>query len=128
MLSLFSGSGQSLGGKVDSIDNNFSKNIDKIENLNINMEGGDYKDTNDFKKWVLSINMNNLQIIEYKTLIPIYKFIKGLEPKIKICFQKYEEIVLEEIKNLIKNDFNKKEKELFCGTSIDTNSWRNWNN
>ena len=61
------------------------------------MEGGDYKDTNDFKKWVLSINMNNLQIIEYKTLIPIYKFIKGLEPKIKICFQKYEEIVLEEI-------------------------------
>ena len=123
MLSLFSGSGQSLGGKVDSIDNNFSKNLDKIEILNINMEGGDYKDTNDFKKWVLSINMNNLQIIEYKTLIPIYKFIKGLESKIKICFQKYEEIVLEEIKNLIKNDFNKKEKELFCGSSIDTNSW-----
>ena len=30
---------------------------------------------------------------------------------------------MEEIKNLIKNDFNKKEKELFCGTSIDTNSW-----
>ena len=62
MLSLFSGSSQGLGGKVDSIDNNFSKNLDKIENLNINMEGGDYKDTNDFKKWALSINMNNLQI------------------------------------------------------------------
>ena len=124
MLSFFSsGTGYGVGGKISSTDNNSLKNLDKIENLNISMEGGDYKDTNDFKKWVLSINIDNLQIIEYKTLIPIYRFIQGLEQKIRICFQKYDEIVLEEIKNLIKNDFMKKEQEISCGTSLNTNSW-----
>ena len=124
MLSFFSsGAGYGVGGTLSKTDNNFAKNLDKIENLNISMEGGDYKDTNDFKKWVLSINIDNLQIIEYKTLIPIYRFIQGLEQKIRICFQKYDEIVLEEIKNLIKNDFMKKEQEISCGTSLNTNSW-----
>ena len=39
------------------------------------MNGGDYSYKDDLKKWMKSFNIDNLQIIEYKTLIPIYCFI-----------------------------------------------------
>ena len=40
-----------------------------------------------------SFNIDDLQIIEYKTLIQIYCFIQGLESKLSIFFKPYEEIV-----------------------------------
>ena len=51
------------------------------------MVGGDYTYKEDFKNLIQSFNMNNLQIIEYKTLIPIYCFVHGLESKLTICLQ-----------------------------------------
>jgi len=47
--------------------NDSSKSLDKVENLSIKIEGGDYTYKEDFKKWIQSFNMENLQIIEYKT-------------------------------------------------------------
>ena len=87
------------------------------------MEGGNFKDINNFQKWISSINMDNIQIVEYKTLLPIYKFVPELEPKLDICFQKYDDIVLEEIKNLIKNDYKREEKDYSEGTSEKMNEW-----
>ena len=54
---------------------NLSQSLNKIENLSVKMNGGDYSYKDDLKKWMKSFNIDNLQIIEYKTLIPIYCFI-----------------------------------------------------
>ena len=70
--------------------------MNKIENLSIKMEGGDYLFKDDIKKWFESFNIDNLQIIEYKSLIPIYWFIQDLENNLAICLNKYEDIVLQE--------------------------------
>ena len=121
---LFSGFKFSIGGKINDSNNKYVKTLDKIENLSINMEGGNYKDTNNYLKWINSISMDNIQIVEYKTLIPIYNLVPGLEPKLDICFQNKDEIVLEEIKNLIENDYKKEEMNLFEENSEKSNSWR----
>ena len=104
--------------------NDSSKSLDKVENLSIKIEGGDYTYKEDFKKWIQSFNMENLQIIEYKTLTPIYSFIPGLESKLSICLEKYEDIVLKEIYSLIEKDFAIKEKEIFQGSSESMNKWK----
>lgn len=78
---------------------------------------------NDLKNWIKSFNIDNLQVIEYKTLIPIYCFIPGLENKLKICLKSYDYIVLHQIHELIENDFKKNEESLFEGSSADSNSW-----
>ena len=116
--------GTELRKDKKSFNDKFSQSLNKIENLSIKMEGGDYSFKEDFKKWIQSFNMNNLQIIEYKTLIPIYCFVQGLESKLTICLQKYEDIALKEIYNLIEKDFKLKEKELFQGSSENVNSWQ----
>ena len=107
-----------------SFNDKLSQKLDKIENLSIKMEGGDYTYKEDFQKWIQSFNMDNLQIIEYKTLIPIYCFVQGLESKLTICLQKYEDIALKEIYNLMEKEFKNKEKELFQGNSENINSWK----
>lgn len=104
--------------------NNLSKSLDKIENLSIKIEGGDYTYKEDFKKWIQSFNMDNLQIIEYKSLQPIYCFIPGLESKLSICLENYDDIVLKEIHSLMETDFKVKEKELFEGSSDNNNFWK----
>ena len=59
------------------------------------MNGGNYTYKDDYRKWIQSFNLDNLQIIEYKTLLPIYYFIQGLETKLtKLCLQNYDDIVL----------------------------------
>jgi len=58
---------------------NSSKSLDNVKNLSIQIEGGDYTYKDDFKKWIQSFNIDNLQIIEYKTLSRIYSFIPELE-------------------------------------------------
>ena len=68
--------------------------------------------------------MDNLQIIEYKTLSRIYSFIPELESKLYICLENYEDIVLKEIYSLIENDFIKKEREIFQGSSQTKNKWK----
>ena len=94
------------------------------ENLSIKLEGGNYLYNNDLKKWIQSFNIDNLQIIEYKTLIPIYCFIPGMESKLEICLQEYEDIVLQEIQHLIENDFKTKEKDLSEQSSENNNIWK----
>ena len=103
--------------------NNSNRSLDKVENLSMTIEGGDYTYKHNFEKWIQSFNMDNLQIIEYKTLTPIYSFIPGLESKLSICLEKYEDIVLKEIYNLIEKDFAQKEKELYQGSSQSKNKW-----
>lgn len=68
-----------LNNKKIKSKNEFSQSLDKLENASIKMIGGDYLNKDDLKKWIKSFNINNLQVIEYKTLIPIYCFIPGLE-------------------------------------------------
>ena len=105
--------------------NKSSQSLDKIENLSIKMNGGNYTYKDDYRKWIQSFNLDNLQIIEYKTLIPIYYFIQGLETKLtKLCLQNYDDIVLQEINNLIEKEFIKEEKDLFQGSSNTINSWK----
>ena len=115
----------SLEGNYDSINSsgNSSYSLDKVKNLSIKIEGGDYTYKDDFKKWIQSFNMDNLQIIEYKTLSRIYSFIPGLESKLYICLENYEDIVLKEIYNLIENNAEK-EKEIFKGSSENKNKWQ----
>lgn len=103
---------------------NISESIGKIENLSKKMEGGDYMYKDDLKNWVQSFNINNLQIIEYKTLIPIYCFIPGLESKLSLCLQKYEDIVLQEIYSLIEKEFKPQENNLYEGSPIKNNTWK----
>ena len=115
----------SLEGNYDSMNlsGNSSYSLDKVKNLSIKIEGGDYTYKDDFKKWIQSFNMDNLQIIEYKTLSRIYSFIPGLESKLYICLENYEDIVLKEIYSLIENNAEK-EKEIFKGSSENKNKWQ----
>ena len=113
------------GNFKDSNQNdNYSNALSKAENLNLVIEGGDYTNKEDFRKWIRSFNLDNLQIIEYKSLQPIYCFIPGLETKLSICLQNYEDIVLKEIYTLIEKDFSVKEKELYEGSSDLNNFWK----
>ena len=109
--------------KINNNDDNYSNALRKAENLNLVIEGGDYTNK-DFRKWIRSFNLDNLQIIEYKSLQPIYCFIPGLESKLSICLQNYEDIVLKEIYTLMEKDFIPKEKELFEGSSDLNNFWK----
>ena len=103
--------------------NSSSNSSNEIENLSVKMIGGDYLCKDDLTKWIKSFNIDNLQIIEYKTLIPIYCFIQGFEEKMKICLQPYDKIVLQEIFNSIENKFKNQEQNLYEGTSKNFNSW-----
>ena len=121
----FFSTGIDLG--IQKKDNNckFSQSQNNIENLSIKMNGGNYAYKDDYNKWVQSFNLDNLQIIEYKTLIPIYYFIQGLETKLtQLCLQKYEDIVSQEINNLVEKDFILKEQDLFQGCSETINFWK----
>ena len=100
-----------LNNKKIKSKNEFSQSLDKLENASIKMIGGDYLNKDDLKKWIKSFNINNLQVIEYKTLIPIYCFIPGLEKKLKIYFNSYEDIVLQEINNLLETKYKEEEKK-----------------
>ena len=110
--------------KDKNSNDNSMKSIGNVQNLYIKIEGGDYSLKDDFRKWIHSFNFDNLEIIEYKSLQPIYCFIPGLESKLSICLQNYEDIVLKEIYTLIEKDFSIKEKELFEGTSDLNNYWK----
>ena len=110
--------------KNNNSNDNYSNALKKADNLKLVIEGGDYTDKEDFRKWIHSFNLDNLQIIEYKSLQPIYCFIPGLETKLSICLQNYEDIVLKEIYTLIEKDFIVKEKELFEGSSDSNNFWK----
>ena len=109
--------------KNNNLSENLSYSLDKVKNLSIKIEGGDYTYKDDFKKWIQSFNMDNLQIIEYKTLSRIYSFIPGLESKLYICLENYEDIVLKEIYNLIESNAEK-EKEIYKGSSEHKNKWQ----
>ena len=110
--------------KNNNSNDNYSNALKKADNLKLVIEGGDYTDKEDFRKWIHSFNLDNLQIIEYKSLQPIYCFIPGLETKLSICLQNYEDIVLKEIYTLMEKDFVVKEKELFEGSSDSNNFWK----
>ena len=103
--------------------NSSSNSSNEIENLSVKMIGGDYLCKDDLTKWIKSFNIDNLQVIEYKTLIPIYCFIQGFEEKMKICLQPYDKIVLQEIFNSIENKFKNQEQNLYEGTSKSSNLW-----
>ena len=109
--------------KNNNLSENLSYSLDKVKNLSIKIEGGDYTYKDDFKKWIQSFNMDNLQIIEYKTLSRIYSFIPGLESKLYICLENYEDIVLKEIYSLIESNAEK-EKEIYKGSSEHKNKWQ----
>ena len=125
-----------LGGGVSFLSANFdfnynykksndkcSQKLNSTQNMSTKIIGGDYLFKDDLKNWIKSFNIDNLQVIEYKTLIPIYCFIPGLENKLKICLKSYDYIVLHQIHELIENDFKKTEESLFEGSSADSNSW-----
>ena len=118
----------STGFKMNKENKNFRENlsdsINKIENLSVKMNGGDYAYKDNLKKWMKSFNIDNLQIIEYKTLIPIYCFIQGLESKLSICLKPYSEIVLQEIFSLMEKNFKTEEENLNKGSSLNTNIWK----
>ena len=101
----------------------YSQSLNNIQNMSTKIIGGDYLFKNDLKNWIKSFNIDNLQVIEYKTLIPIYCFIPGFENKLKICLKSYDDIVLQQIYDLIENDFKKTEESLFEGSSENSNSW-----
>ena len=118
----------STGFKMNKENKNFRENlsdsINKIENLSVKMNGGDYAYKDNLKKWMKSFNIDNLQIIEYKTLIPIYCFIQGLESKLSICLKPYSEIALQEIFSLMEKNFKNEEENLCNGSSLNTNIWK----
>ena len=109
--------------KNNNLSENLSYSLDKVKNLSIEIEGGDYTYKDDFKKWIQSFNMDNSQIIEYKTLSRIYSFIPGLESKLYKCLENYEDIVLKEIYSLIESNAEK-EKEIYKGSSEHKNKWQ----
>ena len=104
-------------------ENKFSKALNSVKNMSSKFIGGNYIYKNDLKNWIKSFNIDNLQVIGYKTLIPIYCFIPGLEEKLKICLKSNEDIVLHQIHDLIENDFKIAEQNLFEGSSANENSW-----
>ena len=65
--------------------NSSSNSSNEIENLSVKMIGGDYLCKDDLTKWIKSFNIDNLQVIEYKTLIQIYCYKKDHKDNLKIC-------------------------------------------
>ena len=122
-IKFISGSGEINYNKGNN-DNDSKISLDKVENLSTLIIGGDITYEKDFHAWIQSFNLDNLQIIEYKSLQPIYSFIPGLESKLSICLEKYEDIVLKEIHSLMETDFKMKEKEIFEGSSETNNFWK----
>jgi len=102
---------------------NLSQLLNSAQNMSTKIIGGDYSFRDDLKNWVKSFNIDNLQVIEYKNLMPIYCFIPGFEDKLKICLKSHDEIVLQQIYDLIENKFKKTEENLFEGSSANDNSW-----
>ena len=100
-----------------------SQSLNNVKNMTTKIIGGDYLFRKDLDNWIKSFNIDNLQVIEYKNLIPIYSFIPGFENKLQICLKSYEEIVLQQIYDLIENDFKNAEQNLFEGSSLNFNSW-----
>ena len=94
-----------------------------IENIKTEVLGGDYLYKDDIDEWIISFTLNNLQIIEYKNLIPIYCFIEGLEDELNLCVRNYEEIVLQQIHKLISEEYKEKEADLYKGSSSEKESW-----
>ena len=100
-----------------------SQSLNSVKNMSTKIIGGDYLFKNDLKSWIKSFNIDNLQVIEYKTLIPIYRLIPGLEDKLKICLKSYDDIVLQQIYDLIESNFKNTEEQLYEQTSENSNSW-----
>ena len=121
-LSFLSGNLDLDYSSIKGIDHS-SQSLNSVQNMSTKIIGGDYLFKNDLKNWIKSFNIDNLQVIEYKTLIPIYCFIPGFENKLKICLKSYDDIVLQQIYDLIENEFKKTEENLFEGTSANNNSW-----
>ena len=105
-------------------DENFSQSLNNTNNMTTKIIGGNYLFRNDLINWIKSFNIDNLQVIEYKALKPIYNFIPGLESKLKVCLSSYNDIVLQQINDLIENDFKNTEENLYEGSSINSNSWK----
>ena len=104
-------------------DGKYSQSLNEVKNTTTKIIGGDYLFKNDIKNWIKSFNIDNLQVIEYKSLIPIYCFIQGFEDKLKICLKSYDDIVLKQIYDLIENEYKKTEETLFEGSSTNNHSW-----
>ena len=120
---LFIKASANVEGKSKTEESSKLNSLNSIENLSIKMIGGDYLCKDNLMEWIKSFNIDNLQIIEYKTLIPIYCFLQGFEEKMKICLQDYEDIVLQEINNLIERKFKNQELNLYQGSSKNSNVW-----
>ena len=102
---------------------NLSQLLNSVQNMSTKIIGGDYLFRDDLKNWVKSFNIDNLQVIEYKNLIPIYCFIPGFENKLKICLKSHDDIALQQIYDLIGKEFKKIEENLLEGSSTNDNSW-----
>ena len=95
--------------------NNINKLNNNNENINMRMEviGGDILKKDDFLEWYKSINTENIQIIEYKSLYPLHYYLENKEliEKIDELLEKYY-IELSNEKNSKKiEDEKKKENE-----------------
>lgn len=91
--------------------NEFNKEI-KNSKYSISLEGGDISLKYDFDGWIKSLNLDNLEIIDFKTLVKIYDF---LDDEIK---EEVNNLIYQEKKLEIKEGFN---EMIYCFEKPDIN-------
>ena len=96
----------------------------KMENLNITYTviGGDPKKKDNFNEWYDSLNIDNIEIIDYKTKIPLHEYCDDEVKKVVEKLLEKEEKSLEEIEkeNLIEqeNEINEKNNTFQMNSSV----------
>ena len=109
--------------KMDlDLENKKGKEIKKkMENLNIkvNVLGGNPEKKDDYNEWAKSLNLSNLEIIEYKSIIPLHEYCDDdIKNEIEGLLERENKRKIEEEKKA-KIEKNKKIEEK---TDLDTNN------
>ena len=83
--------------KVDEFNNEM-----KNSKYTISLEGGDLTLKYSFNEWIKSLNIDNLEIIDFKTLVKIHEFCGDIKYEIEKILNKEKEIMLGEGYNQLK--------------------------
>ena len=59
------------------------KNKKEKLNIQLNVVGGNPEKKDNYNEWLKSLNLNNLEIIEYKSLIPLHEFCEDIKDEVE---------------------------------------------
>lgn len=72
------------------------KNKKEKLNIQLNVVGGNPEKKDNYNEWLKSLNLNNLEIIEYKSLIPLHEFCEDIKDEVENLLERENTKKLEE--------------------------------